>query len=308
MQYRLAYLTMYCMSARIHSRIVLFVVLCTGVFSLPTAQEHHSYDSNIDRDKNDDRRGLQIDWATQKWSPSPKPADRVGSWGIVTRLPTSVITPSPTKRPSTRPTPMPTTSPSRHPSFSPSVQPSGQPTTSPSAQPSEKPTTTPSLMPSNQPTSNPSASSSYTPSASPSSQPTNDPSVYPAASRVSIEAGTGSNNGVTIEAGTGSNNGVKFTLVGSVVVILIGALIVKRGCILGKDKAENEEEGGGEEEEDGLQNRTDMEEGRYNITYPLPPSAVVDTRIYKTKEHSGLPIHNLVSREQSNIMFPIHYG
>ena len=133
---------------------------------------------------------------------------------------------------------------------------------------------------------------------------------------------------------------MKFTVLGSTVVIIVSALIVRRGLVWGKgdvdeDEEEEEEEDieEGEEddieeeeddieeepenqeekqEEDELQRISHLDEGRDNgrpkIAHPLPPSAAIDTRTYKSKERSGLaPFHNMSSRRQSNNLSPIHH-
>jgi len=271
---------------------------------------------------------------TKPPSRRPTPMPTSSPSGHPTLQPSVQPTSNPSLTPSSQPTSTPSVSPSASPTLQPSVSPSEQPTSAPSAEPSVKPTTTPSLMPSSQPTSSPSASPSSKPSSSPSSQPTNEPSASPSASPTfkpsappsrqpttassSIQAtaagdaekilSSEENNNevqVSLEAGTRSN-GVTFTLVGSAVVIIIGVLFVKRGCILRKEEAEHEEEEGKEEEEQELPNISDMEEGhdnggRRNITYPVPPSAAIDTRTYKTRP----PLHILTSPEQSNNLSPI---
>ena len=266
----------------------------------------------------------------------------------------------PTKRPSRHPTPMPSESPSGHPTLQPTTNPSdfpsASPTLQPSVQPSVWPTTTPSLMPSSQPTSNPSTSPSYKPSVLPSSQPSaipsasptskpssspsSQPSIKPTSASPSIQPTNAAgyagqilsseeknNMQVSLEASTERlNNGVKLGL-GSAAVVLIGALLVKRDVILGKEEEEEVDEEDEEDEDEEIEeaeewpssssdieandDSSDIEEGcdngNHNITYPLPPSAAIDTRTYKTKERLGLPpFHILASCEQPNNISPIH--
>ena len=90
-------------------------------------------------------------------------------------------------------------------------------------------------------------------------------------------------------------------------VILVSALFVKRNAIL-KGEEEGEDEDEVELPPTSSSSSADIEEGcddgRHNISYPLPPSSVTHTRAYKKNEHSERPIQTLSCREQSNTWAP----
>lgn len=124
---------------------------------------------------------------------------------------------------------------------------------------------------------------------------------------------TGRVNQVILEAKGKSSRGVQFSLVGGAIVILAGALFVKRDAILGKEVDgsyvdESDVDGEEEEEEEGSEQgfdeelstlssvswacsplppqslSADIEEGCNNSranTFIVPPSATQHTRAYK---------------------------
>lgn len=215
---------------------------------------------------------------------------------------------SPTSEPSAQPSIQPSDAPSDSPSFMPSIQlsgtPSSSPSNSPSAPPSRKPSTSPSAIPTTQPSSSPSAQPT-------TSYPSATPSMKPISTLPTIELeDTGRVNQVALEAKGKSSRGVQFSLVGGAIVILAGALFVKRDAILGKevdgsyvdDEEEEDEEGSEQEFHEELSSAVssvswacsplppqislsaDIEEGRNNSranTFIVPPSATQHTRAYK---------------------------
>jgi hypothetical protein len=304
----------------------ILLLFCAGDHSLLATQqeEHQSYNFKSESDLHYDygRVLQQVDGERDDPTPTPLPTlhPRTPGWGPagITRLPTKqptvpqdslsgVITRVPTKRPSRHPTSKPAARPSRSPSVEPSSTPSSQPTSVPSISPSASPTLEPSSTPSSQPTSIPSISPSESPtlqpSAPPSSQPTEAPSTAPSAKptitpslmpsnlptstpSASPSSGLTSLVQVSLQAGKISHNGIKVAAAVAAAFILSVSLFVKRDVILGK---------GGGEGGDEIPSSPDIEKGEdgRNITYPLPPSAVSDTRTYKTKERSERPPYHI---------------
>lgn len=252
------------------------------------------------------------------FSPSVKPSTNP------TLKPSGRPSLSPSSHPSTTPSVLPSASPTSEPSAQPSIQPSDAPSDSPSFMPSPQPSGNPSSTPSNRPSAPPSRMPSTSPSAIPTTQPSSSPSAQPTTSYPSVTPSmkpistsptveledTGRVNQVVLEAKGKSSRGVQFSLVGGALVILAGALFVKRDAILGKevdesyvdDEEEEDEEGSKQEFHEELSSAVssvswacsplppqqslsaDIEEGCNNSranTFIVPPSATQHTRAYK---------------------------
>ena len=255
------------------------------------------------------------------FSPSVKPSTNP------TLKPSDKPSLSPSSYPSTTPSVFPSASPTSEPSAQPSIQPSDAPSDSPSSMPSPQPSGNPSSTPSNSPSAPPSRKPSTSPSAIPTTQPSSSPSAQPTTSYPSVTPSmkvistsptveledTGRVNQVVLEAKGKSSRGVQASLVGGAIVILAGALFVKRDAILGKDvdgSYVDESDVDGEEEEEGSEQgfdeelstslssvswacsplpqqslSADIEEGcnnsRANTSFIVPPSATQHTRVYK---------------------------